>query len=346
MAREHLKGNLKLEQLELEKVKEMDSMKTQFFANVSHEFRTPLTLILGPLRQMKEGTFKGDVDAVIGVMIRNSKRLLQLVNQLLDFSKLEAGAVPLKASISDLVEFLRTMFSAFESTALSRDMRYVFQSEVSSLPAYFDRDKLEKVMINLLGNAFKFTTDHGAIYLKVSGKVQDPAVDQGEGIVEIRVEYSGKGIPRNKLPHVFDRFYQADPTSTRKHEGTGIGLAIAKELVDLHYGTISVTSKKREGTSFIIHLPLGKSHLKEEEVILRKGYQPIDTIAIEALPESITVPMAQENQNGDLPLILIIDDNEDMRLYLGRFYPANFNWQRLQMDWLAGNMPWNIYLTW
>lgn len=273
---------------------------------------------------MKQGTFKGDVNAVIGVMIRNSKRLLQLVNQLLDYSKLEAGAVPLKASIGDLVEFLRTMFSAFESTALSRDMRYVFQSEISSLPTYFDRDKLEKVMINLLGNAFKFTTDQGSIYLKISSKVQDPAVDQGEGIVEIRVEDSGKGIPRKKLPHVFDRFYQADPTSTRKQEGTGIGLAIAKELVELHYGSISVTSERRSGTAFIIHLPLGKSHLKEEEVILRKGYQLVDTTAIEALPESITVPLAQENQNGDLPLVLIIDDNEDMLLYLREILTSKF----------------------
>ncbi len=313
--RERLKGNLKLEQVELEKVKEMDQAKTQFFANISHEFRTPLTLILGPLKQMKGGTFKGDVDTVINVMVRNSQRLLRLINQLLDVSKLEAGAVSLQVSVGDLVEFTRTMFSAFESTAKNRGLDYSFQSNVSTLPAYYDREKLEKVIINLLSNAFKFTSK-GTINLRMRTNIKDPAVDKGEGIVEISIEDSGRGIPPEQLPHIFDRFFQADSSFTRHQEGTGIGLALAKELVELHYGTIKAFSKKGEGSIFAIHLPLGKSYLQKEELAVRKGYQSIDNTDIEAMTENITIPSVQDHQSGDLPLLLIIDDNEDMRLYL------------------------------
>ncbi len=316
IVRERLQGDLKLEHLELEKAQEMDQMKTQFFTNVSHEFRTPLTLILGPLKQMYEGTFKGDVHTVIGVMIRNSKRLLQLINQLLDFSKLDSGAVTLQVSEGDLVEFVRTMFSTFESTAQSREIRYIFQSNVSSLPTYFERDKLEKVIINLLSNAFKFTRNEGSIELTISKDIKNPEVDKGEGLIEIRIEDNGSGIDADKLPHIFERFYQADPSSTRQQEGTGIGLALAKELVELHYGSIRATSKKGEGTAFIIHLPLGRSHLNDTEVVIRTGYQPIDTTAVEALPDGSTLPLKGENENGALPLVLIIDDNKDMRLYL------------------------------
>ena len=314
--REREKARLQMEHLELQKAQEMDPMKTQFFTNISHEFRTPLTLILGPLKQMYEGTFQGDVHAVVGLMIRNSKRLLQLINQLLDFSKLESGAVTLQASVGDLVEFTRTMFATFESTAQNREIRYIFISDVTSLPTYYDRDKLEKVIVNLLSNAFKFTSNHGSIQLTMTRNLQDPQVDKGEGVVEIKIEDNGKGIAPDKLPHIFDRFYQADASSTRQQEGTGIGLALAKELVELHHGTIRATSKKGEGTAFIIHLPLGREHLDDTEVVVRKGYQPIDTTAVEALPQGATIPLEEPNTNGDLPLVLIIDDNQDMRLYI------------------------------
>ncbi len=315
--REREKAKLQLARMEWEKAQEMDQMKTQFFTNISHEFRTPLTLILGPLKQMYEGNFKGDQYTVIGVMIRNSKRLLQLINQLLDFSKLESGAVTLQASVGDIVEFVRTIFATFETAAQNREIRYVFTSDVTSLPTYYDRDKLEKVIINLLSNAFKFTKNHGSIGLTITRNIKNPEIDRGEGIVEIRVQDNGKGIDPDELPHIFDRFYQTDASSTRQQEGTGIGLALAKELVELHYGIIWATSNNREGTSFIVHLPLGREHLDDTEVVVRKGYQPIDITAIEALPETSVIPLEESNEKSkDLPLILIIDDNDDMRLYL------------------------------
>ena len=315
IVRERLKGNLKLEHMELEKFKEMDSLKTQFFANVSHEFRTPLTLIIGPLKQMYEGTFKGDTHSVMGVMIRNSKRLLHLINQLLDFSKLEAEEMKLKASEGDLVAFIRTVFSAFESTAQSRGIEYLFESDVERLMIFYDLHKLEKIIVNLLSNAFKFT-EQGSINLTIKSKAAQTKADKGEGAVEIQVDDTGLGISDEKLRHIFDRFFQADPSHTRVQEGTGIGLALTKELVELHHGTIHVSSKAGAGTTFTVQLPLGKSHLSEEEVVVRTGYHPIDPTPVESIPEDLSLPTYREEENEALPLILIVEDNKDMRTYI------------------------------
>ncbi|GJM28005.1 MAG: hybrid sensor histidine kinase/response regulator [Cyclobacteriaceae bacterium] len=314
--KERVKAQTQLKLLELEKAKEIDQAKTQFFANISHEFRTPLTLILGPIKQMYDGTFTGDKHTVLGVVIRNSKRLLHLVNQLLDFSKLEAGGVTLQASIGDLVEFMKSMFSTFESTAQQRNITYMFQSNVSNLPAYFDRDKLEKVIINLLSNAFKFTKSNDTINLKMIKKDSHSPADYGDGVAEIIIEDTGKGIPSEKLPYVFDRFYQADHSYTRQQEGTGIGLALAKELVELHHGSISAASKKGKGATFIIQLPLGKSHLKAHEMVIQTPFKPIDITVQESLIEDSVLQSNPEILNGDLPILLIVEDNADMRLYL------------------------------
>ncbi|GJM29530.1 MAG: hybrid sensor histidine kinase/response regulator [Cyclobacteriaceae bacterium] len=327
--RERLKGDLQLEQMELEKVKEMDSMKTQFFANVSHEFRTPLTLILGPLKQMKQGTFKGDVDAVINVMIRNSKRLLHLINQLLDFSKIEAGKMTLRASKGDLVVFIRTIFAAFESTAQSRGLKYILESDLERLMVYYDPDKLEKIIINLLSNAFKFT-EEGSVLLKIHHKVDNTAIDHGSGVVRIQVEDTGMGISAEKLPHIFDRFFQADPSHTRIQEGSGIGLALTKELVELHHGSIEVASTPDQGALFSVDLPLGRDHLNESQIVVRAGYQPVETTAIETLPESLDLFTNGEDDADSRPLVLIIDDNQDMRMYVRAAIAEDFRLKEAQ----------------
>ena len=315
--RERIMAKMKLDQLELEKAREMDQLKTRFFANVSHEFRTPLTLILGPLKQIYEGNFRGDLRTTTGVMIRNSKRLLRLINQLLDFSKLESGAAKLEVSVNDIVEFLRSMFAAFESTARDRTIRYIFQSEVSTLPTYFDHEKLEKIVINLLGNAFKFTPDGGNIRLEVRKVENNSSVDFGEGLVEVRIVDDGPGIPEDKLSHIFDRFYQVDSSSTRTSEGTGIGLSLAKELIELHHGSISAFNNGKQGTTLMFQLPLGKSHLLPDDIINGKGYQIRDIIDPETMP---TAPDIVDQKTfvvqHDFPQVLVIDDNPDMRLYL------------------------------
>ncbi len=318
LVREHLRGKIKLEHMELIKIQELDQMKTRFFANISHEFRTPLTLMLGPLQKMYEGSSDGKSKGVHEMILRNGKRLLHLINQLLDFSKLEAGAVPLQASEEDLVGFLKKIFAIFESNAQSRQIRYVFQSDTSELLVYFDRDHLEKIIINLLSNAFKFTSDQGKIFLKLNKSVNDQEVDKGKGIVEIQVEDTGTGIASDKLPYIFVRFYQVDNSSTRTQAGTGIGLALVNELIILHHGSVSVTSRKGTGTTFTIHLPLGKSHLKDKELAIQTDYPPAEATGKYATSTIAHANIQQENDGfqEDIPLLLIIDDNSDMRKYL------------------------------
>jgi DNA-binding response OmpR family regulator len=155
----------------------------------------------------------------------------------------------------------------------------------------------------------------------------DSTIDHGEGVVEILIEDTGIGISEAKLPYIFDRFYQADPSNTREQEGTGIGLALVKQMVELHHGSITVTSKKGKGSTFIIHLPLGNAHLSEDEIVFKKGYKPIDVTAIDALPAELD-PLLTNHQNGngsDLPLMLIVEDNEDMRSYLKEVLSERFH---------------------
>jgi DNA-binding response OmpR family regulator len=175
---------------------------------------------------------------------------------------------------------------------------------------------LEKVIINLLSNAFKFTPDGGKIQLEIRKIDHHTAADQGEGVVEVRIVDNGQGIPVDKLPHIFERFYQVDSSSTRIQEGTGIGLALAKELIELHHGTISASNNRKQGATFVLHLPLGKSYLQENEIVSRKDYRSINNVDLKVgplIPEYVDEP---EPLNGNNPLVLIIDDNKDMRLYL------------------------------
>ena len=229
-----------------EHLSELDNLKTRFFTNISHEFRTPITLIQGPLKEMYKGTFKGDQRSVIGVMLRNVQRLSKLINQLLDLSKLEARKMKLQACQVELVQFLREITSSYESLAANKNIKYFFYPEVTELAVYIDAEKIEKVVHNLLSNAFKFTKEGGEIilYLKQDGKQ-----------CSISVKDTGIGIPTDQLDRIFDRFYQVDSSKTREYEGSGLGMALAKELVELHHGTISVESLEGKGTTFTVRLP-------------------------------------------------------------------------------------------
>ena len=213
-----------------EHLTELDHLKSQFFANISHEFRTPITLILGPLKEMYNETFKGDQKPVVASMMRNGQRLLRLINQLLDLSKIESGKMELHFSPIDLVQFLREISSSYESLATSKKIKYLFYPEVQELIVFVDRDKIEKVIHNLLSNAFKFTKEGGEIIVNLKTEAKQAV---------ILVKDSGIGIPADQLDKVFDRFYQVDSSQTREYEGSGIGMALAKELIELHHGSIT-----------------------------------------------------------------------------------------------------------
>ena len=336
LKRLQLMHRLEIEQVETQKIKELDSMKSRFFANISHEFRTPLTLILGPLEKVLASA-SGEVKNNLNIMQRNALRLQQLINEMLSLSKLESGQMKLHATRLDLVKVVNGYVQSFESLAKQRKIDLLFKAEEKKIQAYVDQEKLEKILFNLLSNAFKFTPAGGYINVKVfrsagiqAGKVVDlPTVDpstrqphEASEYLEIMISDTGPGIPPDKLPHIFNRFYQADDSYTREQEGTGIGLALSKELVELHQGTITVESEVGKGTKFTVSLPLGAEHLAPEEI---ETSQQLVVSSPQSAVGSLTLledasQEANENRPPSTvhpaPVVLIVEDNSDLRDYI------------------------------
>ena len=316
-------------------LQEMDRVKSRFFANISHEFRTPLTLILGPLERVLHGAEKHNSFEDTRMMHRNATSLLRLVNQLLDLVKLESGRMRLQASVGDLIDCVRTCLAAFDSLSKSKKIALHFHAPAPPLLAWFNRNQLEEVFYNLLSNALKFTPEGGEVSVRVAEGEEQRAKSMELGAKSstlyapspmpsavVSVKDTGLGIPVDKLPHVFDRFYQAESASTRNAGGTGIGLALVKELVELHYGQVEIKSEEGRGTELTVRLPLGCAHLKAEEVV---GEQlPVISereVKIEDRGLKI-VDEATSNQrpatNDEDTIILIVEDNADMRAYIRR----------------------------
>ncbi|MDQ1350699.1 MAG: hypothetical protein QG657_1001, partial [Acidobacteriota bacterium] len=263
-----------------EQLQEMAKIKSNFFANISHEFRTPLTLILGPLEQMIE-TAADAVDTrqqnKLKLMRRNAQRLLNLINQLLELSKFDSGTVTLKASPRDIVSFTGGLTSSFELLTARKDQGLTFHSTAEEIIVYFDTTRMEEILCNLLINAVKFTPAGGTIAVSVDSVESVDSMDRQalespgfpQGYVELQVSDTGPGIPPGQLAKIFDRFYYSENIYEYNQKGSGIGLSIARELVELHHGTIAVESKEGEnsGTRFTVRIPLGKDHLQPHEII-------------------------------------------------------------------------------
>ncbi|MEX2231297.1 MAG: hybrid sensor histidine kinase/response regulator transcription factor [Cyclobacteriaceae bacterium] len=293
---------------------ELDHVKTRFFANISHEFRTPITLILGPLREIYNQTTNPEQKTTFGVMIRNGQRLLRLINQLLDLSKIEAGKMQLHTTKLELVEFLREIAASYESLAAGKGIKYAFNPEVPRLVASLDKEKIEKVMHNILSNAFKFTKE-GEVTMRL--KLQD------KQSALITVSDTGAGIPQDRLDKVFDRFYQVDSSHTRGYEASGLGMALAKELVELHHGKISVESTEGIGTTFTVWIPLGKEQTGIVENTDHRVYHETGetisedhTLVNTSVSESVNGKPAASSEEH--PVVLIVEDNADMRNYIHR----------------------------
>ncbi len=317
-----------------EKLKEMDELKSRFFANISHEFRTPLTLIMGLLDKLQRKNPSPETQSDLGMMRQNAARLLNLINQLLDLSKLEAGRMELRAAKSDIVLFLRRIFASFASFAPEKEIELRFNhvplAETSGQAAifiYFDAEKLEKVFNNLLSNAFKFTPANGKIGVNILTGIAGGGDDQP--VVEIRVTNTGPGIPPDKLENIFDRFYQVEAGTTRQFEGTGIGLALVKELVELHHGNVFVESEVDRETTFSVRLPFGAKHLRPEEIvelpdatgesevpIVRQlPAEPIDIASGGSVYQPEAVSPVSENA-GDDCIVLVVEDHSDLRTFI------------------------------
>lgn len=295
--------------IQTEQLKEIDEFKSRFFANISHEFRTPLTLISGPVETLLFQNNDPKARQQLQLIQRNSRQLLKLVNQLLDLSKIEANQLRLKVSLGNLLEDVRLITMEFESAALTKGLQLMFRAENDQLWLYYERDKLEKIVGNLIANAIKFTQE-GQVAVTVK-KIKHLEKDYGE----IEVKDTGIGIAHAHLSHVFDRFYQADTSTTRHYEGTGIGLSLAKELVSLHGGEIKVESEWGEGSTFKVLLPFGKEHLNEQDVVLPPT--PVEPAARETeILADAPILTEKAFENDDKPMLLIVEDNADVRTYL------------------------------
>ncbi|MFT4031536.1 MAG: substrate-binding domain-containing protein [Siphonobacter sp.] len=285
-----------------EQARESTEAKLRFFTNFSHELRTPLTLILGPVDELVSASVKGSAQQKdLEVVQRNARWLLKLINQLIDFRKIEVGKMPLRVAEYDLVEFVRTILQAFEKPARQRNIQIRFLPSEASIHVWFDANLLDKVIVNLLANALKFTPDQGTITLVIQP-------NRKEDTVRLSVEDTGTGMTAEQQSHIFEWFYQGNSNTSI---GSGIGLALAKELIQLHNGSITVWSKPQQGSTFEISLPAGKPLFVAEETIPLPQPSPFEW-SEESSPESEEVIKQTE------ATVLLIEDNPELRSFLVR----------------------------
>ncbi|NAS10605.1 ATP-binding protein [Poritiphilus flavus] len=319
------KTKLRSEEVANKKQREFAQLRSRFFANVSHEFRTPLTLILGPLKDLLSSPSEDpEHKQSYELMKRNGEKLLGLVNQLLDLAKLESGTLPLQISEDNLNTSLKTIAASFDSWAEHKNI--AFQADISDAIAmgWFDGDALEKIINNLLSNAFKFTPENGSVHFRASlvNSTQD-----GSESVKIEVKDTGTGMSGPEMDKIFDRFYQSDAFRNGTKTGTGIGLALVKELTELHHGSISVDSELSKGTTFTLTLPIAKAAFDVKEIV---SIRSITTASKDTgIRSSYQSPEVQSDQPAkkDLPLLLVVEDNDDVRRYIKKQLYQEYNIQ-------------------
>ncbi len=300
LRRKILKHQLLSEQEEALRLKELDTFKTRFYSNITHEFRTPLTVIQGMADELKKKP-EQQSQKKLNLIIKNSRNLLSLVNQMLDLSRLQAGKLSSDLSQEDIIAFLKYLVESHESFAKLQTLGLQFYSEEQELVMDFDAKKLERVITNLLSNAIKFTPEHGKI-LVVAKKVNK----NKKQLLQIKIKDSGIGISAEQLPYIFDRFHQTKVI--HNNQGTGIGLALVKELTDIMKGTIQVESELNKGTTFLLNLPI--QHLAPLSTrTYQHEFTPIHILENATKQESLL-------SDNDLPILLIIEDNVDVTYYI------------------------------
>jgi signal transduction histidine kinase/FixJ family two-component response regulator len=330
--RQNLEYIVKERTAELERknvrIMEMDQMKTRFFSNISHEFRTPLTLILSPLEDLlvdKDLTMHNK-DTLENIH-RNALRLLGLVNQLLDLSKIDAGSMKLSLVHYDLHKSLRIISRSFVPLAERKKIEFVMDIPEKKLTCFFDRDKMEKILVNLLSNAFKFTPEQGKITCSVTGI--ESGNESDSTFVELMVRDTGPGIPADQLDKIFDRFYQVENGWKKENTGTGIGLSLAKELTSLLHGEIRVESSPPEGCCFRVKIPVGKDHLKKHEYVITEQDETDGQSMIIKYSLSVSHDPEKEDSyevtgTADMPVVLVVDDNPDIRRHIRESFSGEF----------------------
>ncbi|WP_242693372.1 hybrid sensor histidine kinase/response regulator transcription factor [Sabulibacter ruber] len=311
---------LERERREVKHMRELHLMKIKFFTNISHEFRTPLTLILAPLERLLATTQDSGQQRQFQMINRNAKRLLHLVNQLLDFRKLEVEEVAFAPSVGNIIKFIKESVYSFSDLSEKNHVNLSFETSVKELHASFDMDKLGKILFNLLSNAFKFTPENGHIKVEVQC-LENDSESQGLHLLEIKVSDTGIGISKEAQEKIFDRFFREDVPDNLVNQGSGIGLAITKEFVKIHGGLIQVRSELGKGSCFTVTLPIKVTgsgingieagELTEEIAPVSKGVE-------------ITKRVGPESQEQKL-VVLLVEDNADFRTYLKENLGQHFN---------------------
>ena len=322
-----LKSKLDIESAIHENSEEMNQMKLQFFTNISHELRTPLTLIVGPLSQIMNGQVNTkDVPKLNSIMYKNSNRLLKLINQLLDFRKAESGNLNLIVQNDELVSFVGEVFAAFEDIALEKDIKFLFLSPKKEIDAWFDNDKIEKILYNLLSNAFKFTPNGKGITVSLEKETINNEVH-----AIIKVIDFGIGIPKEELVSIFDRFYQTRKENNAINEGSGLGLAYIKHLVEIHKGEINIESEFHKGTTCIVTIPISKTVYSNNSIIELQPQKydfKYTKIGVDVIKENQLIPKKSiksvKEHSKETPLLLIVEDNRELQDYLVTFFSHDY----------------------
>ncbi|MEQ1796294.1 MAG: two-component regulator propeller domain-containing protein [Lacibacter sp.] len=312
------------ERKDAERIHELDQLKIKFLTNLSHEFRTPISLILGPvetiLAEQKENAFSSQLNMIK----RNGRRLLNLVNQLLDFRKMEEQELKLQTENGELISFIHEVYESFQDLSERKKINFTFSTAVTSFYTQFDHDKIERILFNLLSNAFKFTPEDGSINLDI--QKQSPSSDSNVTWITLKVKDNGIGIPFDKKEIIFERFIQNTTNPSILNRGTGIGLSITKEFVKMHGGTIELESELGKGSTFTLLLPFTESTLNQNSTVHSAESTPNETSGNkeENVSEKNQHTGTVQNKNL-LPLILLVEDNDDFRFYLKENLRTQYN---------------------
>lgn len=324
-----LENNIRIKQMEQENMEILHQTKIKLFTNFSHELRTPLTLILAPLEDLlQQSALSPALHDTLNLIFKNANRLLYTVNQLMDFRKKESGHLRLKAAQGNLVKFIGEIVIAFNELASKRDIYFCFRCQVTDLQVWYDRNLLEKVLFNLLSNAFKNTPDQGEITISLSvwkssefcKRYPDKHQKSDSSVPEfvlIEISDTGKGIPEEELERIFDSFYQVDRNETTPVSGTGIGLNLSRSIVEMHHGAIWAEKQSVAGAVFRVVLPLGNAHLSSEEIV--ENYQNSEDISHYQINSETTDGWVEKMEPGEKNgehAVLIVEDNADVRYFI------------------------------
>ena len=310
-----LTSKLQIEQIEKSKELELNNLRSQFFANITHELKTPLTLIISPLKAVENENYEIDKRQTKS-MLNNAERLDRLIDQIMALSKLESGLTKLVVSKSDIVETTKNICNNFKTLAQYRSFKFELNLPDNPVHLFFEKEKMEQIIINFLSNAFKFTNEGG--HISVDIKEQDE-------VVQLIFTDNGIGIPKEDLDLIFDRYYRGN---TMIRDGSGLGLSITKQLIEMHHGNVKVYSEPAKGSSFVVNFLKGKNHFQKSQIVEEVSSAVLSDTSKQLLNElqvfSTQHDIAVANDKDELPLLLIAEDNEEIRIFIKDYLKSNF----------------------